>query len=354
MHLSIAVRLAFVTFASTASAYSNASATGVRAPCGGAQSASERKVSLSSMRSGTLLYLMEDSGRLVTLNLRTGKSTVLSDHGFDTKPTLRPSGDGRWLSYSGVLRVADKTQYWLYDRHKQSDKLIYEHPAWGGGIPRFSPNSRFLAISAGFDSRWPNASRAGIYLLDTATMRLQAVPVPALNANRTAWTSASWSSDGKELLILVRNESAKEGFDYFSYRLATKRIEAIAGTYNRQLIRHEFRRGIREIPTAQEIVPKSDLGVLSAWSPGRNWYAKLEGRDDSLPYKLMTTSKEGVARKVATGGYSNCMGHDLYITGWLDERYLVYRKSMSYAIFDVVTGSTAELFSDEMATTFTW
>ena len=119
-----------------------------------------------------------------------------------------------------MLKREDKTQYWLYDRHKRNDQLDYEHPARGGGTPSFSPDSRYLLISAGYDSRWPDASRAGVFLFDTTTMLLQSVRLPALEANKSAWVSGNWSRDGKELLILVRNMSPKEGLDYFSYRLA--------------------------------------------------------------------------------------------------------------------------------------
>jgi dipeptidyl aminopeptidase/acylaminoacyl peptidase len=307
------------------------------------------------MHSKAPLYVMESSGRLVKMELPTGDKTVLSDHGFYMMPTLRPSGDGRWLSYSGVMKGAEKTQYWLYDRHKHTERLVYEHPAWGGGIPAFSPDNRYLAISAGYDSRWADASRSGIYLYDTTTMDLHAVPLPALKANRTAWVSADWSQDGKALLILVRNAAAKEGFDYFSYRLATRRIEALSGRYNRKTSRHEFRSGTQAIPASEAIMPRSQLGERSAWSPGRNWHAYLDERQDSLRYQLLISSKEGVTRPVAAGRYEQCAGRPLLISGWLDERHLVYRNSMNYFIFDAVTGASSDLFSEnDMPLTFTW
>ncbi len=355
MYNMMTVRLVFVVLGAIMTASAMASVTGMHTGCGQPHATGERKVPLASMRSKAPLYVMEDYGHLVKMDLRTGDRTILSDHGFYMMPTLRPSGDGRWLSYSGVLKGTDKTQYWLYDRHKYTDQLVFEHPAWGGGIPSFSPNSRYLVISAGYDSRWPDAGPAGVYLFDTTTMRLEAVQLPALRADRKAWVSADWSQDGKELLIRVRNPAAKEGFDYFSYRLANRKIEELSGRYIRSASRHEFLRGALAVPAADELRPRGDLGVRSAWSPGRNWHAHFDQRQDSLPYQLMITSKEGVSKSIATGHYEQCEGNTLYITGWLDERHLVYRNSMTYYIFDVQTGATAELSSkDNMPFMFTW
>lgn len=355
MRFNMTVRLAFVILATTTTVSARASTGGGVIGCGQSHSAAAGKVPLATMSSATPLYVMESSRRLVRRDLRNQGRTILSDHGFYMMPSLVPSGDGRWLSYDGVLKGADKTQYWLYDRHKHTDQLVFEHPAWGGGIPSFSPDSRYLVISAGYDSRWPDAGRAGVYLFDTTTMRLEAVQLPALRADRKAWVSADWSQDGKELLILVRNPAAKEGFDYFSYQLANRKIEALSGRYIRSASRHEFLRGARAIPAAEELKPRGDLGVRSAWSPGRNWHAHFDQRQDSLPYQLMITSKEGVSKAIATGHYEQCEGNTLYITGWLDERHLVYRNSMTYYIFDVQTGTTAELFSkDNMPFMFTW
>ncbi len=325
------------------------------AGCGQAQTTTARTVALASMGIEAPLYMIEDSGRLVKMDLRTGANSILSDHRFYHMPTLRPSGDGRWLSYSGVLKGADKSQYWLYDRQTQTEQLVFEHPAWGGDIPRFSPDSRYLAISASHDSRWPNASRAGIYLFDTTTKRLHSVKLPALEANRTARVSADWSQDGKTLLILVRNMLAKEGFYYFSYRLDTTKIKTLSGRYNRTGLHHEFFHGAKAVPAAKEIPPRSIMAERAAWSPGRTWHAHFDQRQDSLPYQLVITNKKGVITPVAVGRNDHCLGRTLHIIGWLDGRHLVYRNAMDYFVFDTDTGATASLVSEEdMPMTFTW
>ncbi|PWF47697.1 hypothetical protein C7C56_014115 [Massilia glaciei] len=307
------------------------------------------------MRSDVPLYVMEFSGRLVKMKLGSGERTLLSDHRFYMTPTLLPSRDGRWLSYNGVLKGTGKTQYWMYDRHKQNDHLVYEHPAWGGGIPGFSPDSRYLAISASHDSRWTDTSRVGIFLFDTTTMRLIAVPFPPLRVNRTAYVSAGWSHDGKSLLILMRNMATKEGFDYFSYRIATGRLEKLAGRYNRSAIRHEFLRGARVIPAYEDLVLPSSLGGQSAWNAGHTLHAHFDNSRGADPYQLIVTSDKGVARPVAVGRYTHCEGRTLVISGWLDERHLVFRDSVNYFIFDAQTGTTAHLFNeDDMSIQFTW
>ena len=272
-------RLAVGILAAAAASPATAAVTGTRPECGQAHTSGERRVSLASMRSRVPLYLMEASGRLVKMDLQTGERITLSDHAVERPRALHPSADGRWLSYRGETKAGNKTQYWLYDRRKHREWLIYEHPPYGSAIPSFSPDSRYVVMSAWYDSRWPDASRAGIYLFDTSALRLHPVPLPVVKTNRALAVSAAWSQDGKELLIMVRTKWTKEGFDYFSYDLATRRIEAIRGRYNAQAIRHEFWRGGQRIPTFEEIAPRSARGGRSEWSPGRSWRAHIDERE---------------------------------------------------------------------------
>jgi dipeptidyl aminopeptidase/acylaminoacyl peptidase len=346
MYQTMTARLAVVILA----AASASSATAALPGCGQPHSSGEGRVPLASMRKQTPLYVMEGYGRLVKMDLRTGVKTTLADHGFDSEPNLRPSGDGRWLSYSGAPKGTDKTQYWLVDRHNDSKQLVYEHPPFGGGISAFSPDSRYLLINA----NWADASRAGIYLFDTTAMRLHSVPLP-VNANRALSVSAAWSQDGKELLILVRTRWTKEGFDYFSYGLATKRIDAVTGRYNNQTNRHEFSRGAHRIPAFEEIVPRSQLAGRSEWSPGRSWRAHIDEHQDDAAYQLLVTNSKGATRPVVAGRYERCAGHTLFISGWLDDRHLIYRNSLNFFIFDAQTGSIADLFSNkDVFVMFTW
>lgn len=307
------------------------------------------------MRITTPLYAVEDAGRLVKLDLISGKTTILSDHGFDSAPTLRASADGRWLSYSGVLKTGNKTQYWLYDRRSNSERLVYEHPAWGGGIPGFSPDSRYLAIGASYDSRWTNASGAGIFVFDTATARLVSVELPPTIPVQKAWAATDWSQDGKTLLIMVRAMSGSGQF-YVGFHPASGRIEKLSGQYDSRTHRHDFKRGATAIGVADEGVPRSHEAHRSVRSPGGRWHAYLDQRHDSRPYRLVVENKAGAIKPVAVGHYHQCEGYTLNIIGWLDERHLVYRHGMmKYLVFDAETGNTAQLYGDDnTALSFTW
>ena len=347
-----ALRLAILLLTATASITAIA-----KSPvCGRGQTTHEGVVPLASMPSATPLYLTDATGRLLKMDLRISRKSVLSNHGFSTMPTLRPSADGRWLSYSGVLKKAATTQYWLYDRHQQTDELIYEHPAGGTAIvPRFSPDSRYLAISAPHTMYWPDASRAGIYLFDTTTRQLLAVPLPALEKDRTTWVSADWSQDGTALLILVNNDSADDGKDYFSYRIADRQIEKLSGRWNKENFSREFLRDEKIVPVLEDFPARSASSARSAWSPAGNWHAHFDKGPSAPPFQLKFTSKEGVTTGATVGRYDRCQGIFIKVSGWLDERHLVYRNAMTFFMYDAETGKTAVLFnSNELPVTFTW
>lgn len=326
------------------------------AGCGKRELSQVRPVPLSTMHSGTPLYVMEGAGRLIKLDLNSGKTTILSDHGFHSAPTLRASADGRWLSYSGELKTGNKQQYWLFDRSNNSERLVYEHPAWGGGIPAFSPDGRYLAIGANYDSRWDSASRAGLFVFDTATARLISVKLPVTMSVKETWASPAWSQDGETLLILARDMSGDAGFIYLGFHPASGHIDKLSGQYDSQAYRHDFKRGATVIPVADDSVPRSEIAHESAWSPGGQWHAYFDQRQDSQPYRLVIADKAGVVKPVAVGHYNQCEGYTLDITGWLDERHLVYRSGMMrFYVFDTATGTTAHLAGDDdTLVSFTW
>jgi hypothetical protein len=312
--------------------------------CGGAPAGDQGKVPLASMHSDVPLYVARASKGVAEMDLRSGITTTLSNHGFHAAPTLHLSGDGRWLGYDGSVEATGTSQYWLYDRRARSERLIYEHPE-GGQMTGFSPDSRYLAIGAAYHDRWPDASRAGLFLFDTTSMRLQRIPLPA-RKKLPVIIAPAWARDGKALLVMVRNEWTPDGFEYFSYDPATGRMEAITGDYNKGANRHEFFRGAQRIPTTDEIVRPTGLDGQPVWAPGRNWQARIDGHDGKPPtYALRVIGKGGAARTAATGYHSHCLGATLAIHGWLDDRHLIYRNAMDYLIFDAQTGTTADLFT---------
>jgi hypothetical protein len=117
-----------------------------------------------------------------------------------------------------------------------------------------------------------------------------------------------------------------------------------------------FKRGSRMIIEADEVISPSDMGQRSAWSVGRKWHAYLEETPSSLPYHLLVADRDGVIKQVAVGSYSQCEGNSLLVTGWLDERYLVYRNgSFRFFIYDAEKGTTANLFGEEdTPQSFSW
>jgi hypothetical protein len=333
-----------------------AAGTGTASGCGHAERPGNHQVALASMVIKTPLYVIQRDGKFSKVELDPHRTTLISDHGFDSMPTMRPSADGRWVSYSGVLRERDKTQYWLYDRQDNTDRLILEHPAWGGGIPDFSPDGRYLAIAASYDSRWGSIGNAGVYLFDTATSSMQSVEVPMTIAPRNAWASTTWSKDGNELLIMVRSMAVTDQREYFSYRVATKRLEKLSGYYNSSIHEDVFKRQRKEIPLFPAVSPRSNLGQTSAVSPDGQWRAYLGKEKADGTYPLNVVGKDRVIRQAALGRYEHCMGKTIYITGWLDDHHLAYRVSaLSYFVYDAQSGRTAELFGDHVGPSqFTW
>jgi hypothetical protein len=356
MTLSRRFAVQLTTVAILAAIAHGSAVAGTKFGCGTSEQADKRKVPLASMHIKTPLYVIQDRGKFSKVDMDKHTSTTISEHGFYSEPALRPSADGRWMSYSGVLKGFTKTQYWLYDVHNNADRLILEHPAWGGGIPQFSPDGKYLVIAASYDRRWDSVSGAGLYLFDTTTSSMLPVKLPTTISSKDAWTSPTWSDDGEELLIMVRAVSVSDKREYYSYRPATKRIERITGHYDSTKHEDVFQRRRREIALFKEILPRSQTGHASAFSPDRKWHAYLGEENADGTYPLNVAGKDGVVKKVALGHYENCGGKTIDITGWLDENHLVYHHNpLSYFVVDAATGKTAELFDEkESSYIFTW
>ena len=349
-----AVKLTTITILA-ASAHGSALA-GTKFGCGMSEQADKRKVPIASMHIKTPLYVIQDRGKFSKVDMDKHASTTISEHGFYSEPTLMPSADGRWMSYSGVLKGFTKTQYWLYDVHNNAERLILEHPAWGGGIPEFSPDGRYLVIAANYDSRWDSVRGTGLYLFDTTTSSMLSVKLPTTISTKDAWTSPTWSKDGKELLMMVRAMSVSDKREYYSYCPAAQRIEKINGYYDSTKHEDVFQRRRREIVLFEKILPRSQVGQTSAFSSDGKWRAYLGEESADGTYPLNVAGKDGVVKKVALGHYENCGGKTIYITGWLDENHFVYRHNpLSYFVVDAATGKTAELFGEkESSYIFTW
>ena len=298
------------------------------------------------------LYVMQSSGKFLKFDLRTQAWQLISDHGSSGHMVaMVPSADARWISYSGVR--ARTTQYWLYDRQSNTERIVLEHPAWGGGIPEFSPDSKLLAIAASYDSRWKSGAGAGIHLVDTATGAAAPVLLPVSTATAGGHNTVQWSVDGK-LLIMVRSGPGED--EYFTFHPATKAVETVSGRYDTSIYEHVFIRRGTEIAAFKQLTPRSNLGLKSESSPGGEWHASLGPEGRSGRYPLTITQRNGGQKTVAYGRYEQCGGKTVLITGWIDEHHLVYRDSMlNYWIVDATTGGTADLFKqNDGPVQFTW
>lgn len=314
------------------------------AECGSSSDTRESLVRVATLGITTPVYSFDVEGRFFKANLITGQLTQVSDRGFDHAPTVVPSPDGRWLSYSGKLKGQDKTQYWLYDKRSGSDRKYHEHPAWGGQIPVFSPDSKSIALYANFDKRWPSADGTGLYLVDVTSLRStflgnpSAVAVPV----NQGYANASWSSDGNDILLMMRPLIAgiEPRREHFAYRLKEARFERIAGEYA-QNGDHFFRNGSR-VEVFEQLRIQSHARHRSYYSGDGKWKAWI---DDVYRLHVGAPGKPG--KVVATGSYDRCAGPTLAINGWLDARHLVYTIVSGAFVFDVETGQRATLFPDQ-------
>ncbi|HEY0061604.1 MAG TPA: hypothetical protein VGC21_05765 [Telluria sp.] len=332
-------------------------AAGATGGCGASMQATKQSVPLSLMKITTPVYRFDSAGRLFNVDLNQHRSTLVSDHQFrEGGANVVLSADGQWLVYSGIAGQPGTTQYWLYDRHSETDRLVFEHQAWGGGITAFSPDGRFLAIAANYHHRWASTAGAGLYLFDTLTSKLLTVSLPATIPLKQAWMSTSWSQDGGELLIMRRSMSGTDKWEYFSYRPISGTLERLSGHYDSTSHQHVFVRESKPIPASEPVPLRSAMGLRDASSPDGQWRAYLGKAKPDSRYPLVLLGKDSARRHIALGHHDHCMGDSVFITGWLDARHLVYRYvTLRYFVFDVETGNTAELFGEtDGPKSFSW
>jgi dipeptidyl aminopeptidase/acylaminoacyl peptidase len=270
------------------------------------------------------------------------------------------SVDGRWISYSSELEGDKTSEYWLYDRVKGIDRRVLEHPAWGGGIPTFSPDGKMIAIFANYDSRWPNETGAGLYVFETETLQRLPIALPTSIAIKDAFADVKWSQDGSELLIMIRSMSSEpDKREYFSFQPLTKQMTKISGHYDESIHDDVYSRNGQKINTSPEGLPRSSISLESQRSPSEKWNAYFGKKNADTSYILNVADNKGNIKEAVAGRYSQCMGDTIKITGWIDDQRLMYRDDSgeysTYRVFDATTGKTADLFSERDAMLqFTW
>ncbi|MEK6245156.1 MAG: hypothetical protein AABM33_11740 [Pseudomonadota bacterium] len=322
------------------------------AKCGPDSTTAKSTVPLSSLSITTPVFMFERSGRFLRGNLASGEWTQISNHGFNYAPTIVSSADGRWISYSGEVKTRNSKQYWLYDKRTGSDRLYHQHPTWGGGIPEFSPDSKWIALFAEYDTRWPSPSGAGLYLISVETLASSFLENPSAVAipKNQAIRFVTWSKDGSEMLLTMRAfpPGVEQTREHFAYRMAEKRYERISGEYDQRgekFFRGGSRIAVHEPPTIQSRVRYREIA-----SPDGRWTASID-----RAYELTVSAKEAASKKVSVGRYDDCSGVTIGINGWLDARHMVYSVESESYVFDAVTGRKADLFrGPNQPAAFTW
>jgi dipeptidyl aminopeptidase/acylaminoacyl peptidase len=315
-------------------------------PCGPDDETARPTASLSSLRIKTPMLTFDHRGRLLKGDLVSGEWTEISNHRFSYTPSISSSADGRWISYSGELKEGDSRQYWLYDKQTGRDRLYHQHPAWGGGIPEFSPDSKSIMLFADYDRRWPSPDSAGLYLFDAETLRSSFLgnPSTVMTPEHPGFGFAAWSNDGSEILLTLRGfpPGAEPTREHFAYRLAEKRYEPIEGEFVKGEFGDRFFRGGSRIEVYERPYIQSEVLYHKLASPDGRWIATIDRK-----HVLTVKTKDGSSRKVDVGRYDHCMGVTIGIHGWLDGRYLVYSNEEVPYVFDPLTGREAFLFQGQ-------
>ncbi|HEY9109614.1 MAG TPA: hypothetical protein VIN58_23310, partial [Roseateles sp.] len=292
------------------------------------------------------LIVFVANGRLVKRDLITGAETVLSDHGFESAPSVVRSADGRWLSYSGMLRDGRREQYWLYDLQTSRDRLVLETPAWGGGIPAFSPDGRWLAVAANYDSRWPDAESAGVYVADTATMVVKRLSSTDQMTVEAVWTSLEWAADGSRLLLMTRDmRDGQRPREYRSWVPGNAKAVAMQGRWAESaagLGSNEWLLNDAVVPVFEQRQLQGQSGLQPSPSPDGAWTVKVVERDGEGALEF--TDRAGKVSRADVGPYDMCEGYSISVLGWLDAGHLVYRKPGSVTqVVEPATGRVAPL-----------
>ena len=329
-------------------------------------------VPLPSLGIKTQLFVVNGSGRLLRFDPGTGRWTTLADHDFvqgegpRPGPSVEPSADGRWISYNDDLDKQKLRQYWLYDRHSGTDRLVLQTPSSFLSESVLSPDGHLLAIAANFNENWPDDQVAGLYLFDTATLKQTRIVLPGSLPFKEYWARLRWSADGKEILIKFQTQSDHNDAGDYAWNVLEQRLVAVragddaadGGGYflrsgKRVALAPEQRpqsqreQGIRiPIPDAPVAPLETELSL-----PSGLWHAKLGMPDAKGNYALEVKGGDGKAKTAFVSHFEPCNDRVVRnmprLAGWLDERFLVYQDADRHTyVFDPVTGGTASLFDD--------
>jgi hypothetical protein len=322
--------------------------------CGADESGHSLSKPISWISTNTPLYWIDAEGRLLVGTFDRRTSRVLHEHPFGSAPELYVSGDRRWLLYGRWMRDRETEELWLFDTRHATIRKVFDAPAFGGGIPAFSPDGRTVAIYKSYDRRWPQARGMGLYLIDTERAETafhghidtSAIPPAELNAQ------PRWSSRGDTVLLhAVGRPGGVFTREFHAFAVATRKFRRIDGRYVQAMDDEAFLEDGSQIPIEAETRPRSHV-----------WYGELRSPDGSLlarmndEHELAVEAQDKSAVTIDSGSYNDCEGVTIGINGWVDQnKYLVYSISMTTYIAEPTTGRKAVLFSkDDKISSFTW
>lgn len=316
--------------------------------CGKARLVDERPVPLSSLGIKTPIYALGMDGKLYRFDPATKRRKLLADHGFEGPSGMYRLPGGRWIGYAGELNGVEKEQYWLFDTVNGVDQMILEYSGVSGETPALSPDGTMLALIATSHDHGADGIAPGIQVLDIASMRSIPINLPSSFSIDHDKLNMNWSADGRQLLIDYEGAVAT-GFrrQYFSWTAKQRQLEKINGEFDRKTgARHFFRNGAEIFPASQVRVV-SDEGKRELVSPDGKWRAAFGKPAPDTSYSIEVTDGGGTIKRVGMGRYSNCLGETLWITGWIDDRHLVYSdQRLKTYVFDAVAGGSAALFDE--------
>lgn len=327
------------------------------------------QVPVDSMNIQKTVHAIDNEGRLFKIDLRNGRRTQLSDHKFFSdwpdityEVSVEFSADKRWISYSHDLGDFTSTQYWLYDTQNESDRLALQTPAKGLGQSKISPDGRLLAVAVNYSDNWPDPNIAGIYLIETATLKQTRIKLPTKRALKDGLAHVDWSADGKELLVSLTDlPPHNEKDEFYSWHVAEENLEPVSGKYDQRLYKVRFSRHGVEVPVAPDRSPQSKTALTELASPTGAWHAQFSKPGANGNFSLEVQGKDGSLRTVFTGRSEACheaiiRQNGASILAWLDEHHLVFKDGQPvFFVFDVATGKTALLFDGSTDThLFMW
>lgn len=291
------------------------------------------------------LYGFSENGTLYRGTFNGGPWKKIQPHEFEGVDA-QISPDGRWIAYGGdlarefsdLIGNPNANELWLFDTRTQRSRRIMQRPFASMITVNtvFSPDSRYAATFASFDSRTPDDQRSGLFLTDltegtTSALGFSQQSIPGKGE---VYGSPSWSRD-RHIYLLYRKDG---DFEYTSIDPSNGRSHRISGRYIEDEIRHEFIENGKAVSIQDERDLPSRYSLQSLASPGGTNKAEI-----NAGYELTLSTPDAARIKIDEGRYDMCEGIMIGIVGWLDEDYLLYKKEGEYFVYQMTSGHSRRI-----------